>query len=45
MQKHMKLMEGTGVKCKNKKPVKLSRKPPGRFEKKKNNADFGYVFE
>lgn len=45
MQKRMKLREGTGVKCKNKKPVKLSRKPPGRFEKEKSNADFGYVLK
>lgn len=28
-------MDGTGVKCKKRKSVKASRKPPGRVEKKK----------
>lgn len=40
----MKFMDGTGVKCKNRKPVKAYRKPSSRL-KRKSKADFGYVLK
>lgn len=42
--KSMKFMDGTGVECKNRKPVKAYRKPSGRL-KRKRKADFGYVLK
>lgn len=38
-------MDGTGVKCKKRKSVKASRKSPSSVEKKKSNANFGYMLK